>query len=240
MREGTVKITSDVLEPFKLELDSTDLVAPLAADLRAVEPDAEGRSRAWELKVSLGPDVPEGVRRYQIRMTSDIPQRGDTHDGHGHGAGAEAAETTRAVNCFINANVTALVVSTPNFISFGAVRLGEPMERTVKIECLDPDFNLPAAPAHRFQSITGGEFTGAENFSVRISPTPDSNGKALDVTLRLEGLPDDYTGSFGGMLSLAVGHPTKPEVSVRFSGVARPGIPATPRDAGIPATSRDN
>jgi hypothetical protein len=27
------------------------------------------------------------------------------------------------------------------------------------------------------------------------------------------------------MLNLAIGHPTKPEVSVRFSGLARPGIP---------------
>jgi len=228
LRTGTVAISTTVLDPFMLELDEANVVAPLSATLTPVDPDAEGRARNWELSVSLGPDVPEGMRRYQLRMTSDIPQA-DEHD-HGEGEEIDHAPTTRELMCFVNATVNALVVATPNFVSFGAVRPGEPMERSVKVECLDPDFALPADPDYRFQSITGGEFTGAENFSVHIAPVEGSEGKQLDVTVRLEGLPDDFTGSFGGMVTLSIGHPTKPEVSVRFSGVARPGIPASSQD----------
>jgi len=131
----------------------------------------------------------------------------------------------RELNCTVTANVTGLIVATPNFISLGVVRPGEVVERSVKIESLDPDFQLPAAPTYTLTSLTGGEFTYADAFSVKVAPTPGAEGKSLDVTLRLEGMPQDSNVSFGGMLNIAIGHPTKPEVSVRFSGLARPGIP---------------
>jgi hypothetical protein len=238
-KESIATITTPVLDPFHLELDTTIPTDHMTAELTPIDPDAEGRAKTWELKVVLGPDMPEGMRRYQVRMKTDVPMGDDGHDhgaevveeddGHGHAA-SDAPEATRELVCNVMANVTALVVATPNFISLGVVRPGEPVERTVRIESLDPDFQLPASPEYRFQSLTGGEFTGAEHFSLSVAPTPDAAGKSLDVTLRLEGLPDDYQGSFGGMVTLAVGHPTKPEVNVRFSGVARPGIPATSED----------
>jgi hypothetical protein len=132
----------------------------------------------------------------------------------------------RELNCTVVANVTGLVVATPNFISLGVVRPGEVVERSVKIESLDPDFQLPAEPAHRLVSLTGGEFAYAKHFTVLVTPTPGAEGKSLDVTLRLEGMPEDANVSFGGMVQIDIGHPTKPEISVRFSGLAKPGIPA--------------
>ena len=136
----------------------------------------------------------------------------------------------RELNCTVSANVTGLVVATPNFISLGVVRPGEVVERSVKNERLDPSFTLPAAPAYRLTSLTGGEFTYAKNFTVAIVPTPGAEGKSLDVTLRLEGMPEEANVSFGGMVQIDVGHPTKPDINVRFSGLARPGIPAASED----------
>jgi hypothetical protein len=225
-KEGTFTISSSVLEPFQLTLDESRVVEPLTATLKPVDPDEAGRSRSWELAVKLGPSTPEGMRRYPLRVLSDVPQP----DAHAHAEGAPeptppAAPAVRELNCTVSANVTGLVVATPNFISLGVVRPGEVVERSVKIETLDPEFTLPAAPTYRLTSLTGGEFTYAEAFTVLIAPTPGAEGKSLDVTLRLEGMPEEANVSFGGMVQIDVGHPTKPEINVRFSGLARPGIP---------------
>lgn len=223
MKEGTFKVSTTVLEPFVLTLDETRVIEPLSATLKAVDPDAEGRSKTWELAVKLGPGTPEGMRRYPLRLVTDIPQAADEH---AHDAALPApTPAMRELNCTVAANVTGLVVATPNFISLGVVRPGEVVERSVKIETLDPDFQLPAEPTHRLVSLTGGEFAYANAFTVHVAPTPGAEGKSLDVTLRLEGMPEDANVSFGGMVQIDVGHPTKPEISVRFSGLARPGIP---------------
>jgi hypothetical protein len=47
---------------------------------------------------------------------------------------------------------------------------------------------------------------------------------AIDVQLVLEGLPDGSDGSFRGVMVILTGHPTKPELAVRFSGVCRAGV----------------
>jgi hypothetical protein len=236
-KEGTFTISSSVLEPFQLTLDESRVVEPLTAALKPVDPDASGKSRTWELAVKLGPGTPEGMRRYPLRVLSDVPAADAhpaEHAGHDHAEEPAPDPATpaavRELNCTVSANVTGLVVATPNFISLGVVRPGEVVERTVKIESLDPSFALPAAPTHRLTSLTGGEFTYANNFTVVIAPTPGAEGKSLDVTLRLEGMPEEANVSFGGMVQIDVGHPTKPDINIRFSGLARPGIPATAGD----------
>lgn len=229
-KEGTFTISSGVLEPFALTLDESRVVEPLAATLKAVDPDASGKSKTWELAVKLGPGTPEGMRRYPLRVVTDVPAAEAAHPAPAADPAAPPPAAMRELNCTVSANVTGLVVATPNFISLGVVRPGEVVERSVKIESLDPSFTLPAAPAYRLTSLTGGEFTYAKNFTVAIVPTPGAEGKSLDVTLRLEGMPEDANVSFGGMVQIDVGHPTKPDINVRFSGLARPGIPAASED----------
>ena len=85
----------------------------------------------------------------------------------------------------------------------------------------------------------GTDFPYADRFTWSIRPTEDE--KSLELTLRLEGLPEDLNGSFGGFLNIEVGHPLKPTLGVRFSGVCRqslagdtfrPGAVTTPPSTG--------
>ena len=225
-RDGTFTISTSVLEPFALSLDETRILEPLSASLEAVDPDADGKSKTWRLTVALGPNIPEGIRRYPLRLISDVPQGGDGHD-HGAEVGPAPAGPMRELNCTVQANVTGLVVATPNFISLGLVRPGQVVERSVKIECKDPEFTLPAEPAHRITSLTGGGFEFADSFTVTTEPILDAESGVshLEVTVKLEGMPEDFTGSFGGMVQVDVAHPTKESVNIRFSGVLRAGIP---------------
>ncbi|MEM7308715.1 MAG: DUF1573 domain-containing protein [Planctomycetota bacterium] len=228
-RDGKFTISTTVLDPFKLELDESRIIEPLVAELTAVDPDAEGRSKTWELSVQLGPNIPEGIRRYPLRLISDV-EKGDDGHGHDHAEGDHAADEVvayRELNCTVQANVTGLVVATPNFISLGLVRPGQVVERSVRVECLDEGFELPSEMGYEITSLTGGEFGFSDQFTISVQPVEGEEGRLADVTVRLEGMPEDFTGSFGGMVQLAVGHPTKESLNVRFSGVSKAGIPAT-------------
>ena len=131
---------------------------------------------------------------------------------------------------YAQATVKGMVSAQPAFLSFGMVQPGQPVERTIRLECFD-DFELASdMPVTLGGMRPGLEFPSAEHFTWSVSAT--DKPKVLDVTLRLEGLPEDVNGSFGGTLTLAVGHPLKPEISIRFSGVCRQGLPGLAVDPG--------
>ncbi len=222
--EKSVKIKSELLDPFKLEADPAFLVAPLAAEVVPIDPDGEGRSKTWEVKVTLGPSIPEGVRSYPLRLVTDSPKPGQEE------ADPEVPVEMYDVRVFVQAQVTGLVSASPNFISFGMVRPGQTIDRTSRIICHD-DFKLATDMPFRLEGLRGDEFPYADAMSVTLEPVPGEPG-SLDLRLRLEGLPEDLNGSFGGLVKLDVGHPLKEELLVRFSGVCRPGIPQRPVDGG--------
>ncbi len=231
VKEGTIKVSTTELDPFMLTLDESRVTEPLTVELKAIDPDAEGKSKSWEVHAKLGPNIPEGIRRYPLRLITDLPQDSPVHDhahDHDHGEGEDEADhpvSYRELTANIQAQVTGLVIATPNFISLGLVRPGMPVERSVKIESLDEAFALPSAPATRLTSLTGGQFAMADSFTIDVKPLEE--GKMLEVTVKLEGLPDDFEGSFGGMVQIDVGHPTKESLNIRFSGVSKKGIPPT-------------
>jgi hypothetical protein len=78
-KEGTFTISSSVLEPFQLTLDESRVVEPLSATLKPVDPDASCKSKTWELAVKLGPGTPEGMRRYPLRVVTDVPAAEAAH-----------------------------------------------------------------------------------------------------------------------------------------------------------------
>ena len=118
---------------------------------------------------------------------------------------------------------TGMVSAEPAFITFGMVRPGEPVERTVRLEAHD-EFLLTSEIPWTLEGLQGQEFPFADVFQVTLEPTEE--GRAADLKLRVEGFPDDLSGSFGGVVKLALGHESMPELLVRFSGVCRPGLPA--------------
>ena len=228
-QDGEFTIATEVLDPFLLELDESRVTDPMKVQLSPVDPDADGKSQTWKLAFTLGPEIPEGHRNYNLRLITDIPRAAVAHEGETeeeHAAHAQPAGF-RELNCAVRANVRGLVVATPNFVSMGLVRPGQVEERTVKIESLDPNFQLPTEADYEIVSLNGAPFEMAEFFTVKTEPVEGTAGTQQTLTVRLEGLPEDFQKSFGGMIKLRIDHPTKETLNVRFSGVVRAGIPTT-------------
>lgn len=217
--EQTLKVSSKQGEPFLMTLVQ-DSYAPfsdyLAVEYSPVEPDAQGRAAVWDVKVTLGPDTPMGMRNCPLRFSTDIPiahPRYETPDG---------SIPTHLAQLYVQAQVTGMVHADPAFVSFGLVRPGEVVERSVRIECHD-DFQLSTDIPCTVEGLQGQPFPYADAISTSLESVEE--GRVLELKIRLEGLPDDVNGSFGGILQIAVGHPYLPVLSVRLSGVCRPGLP---------------
>ena len=223
-----IRIKSAVLEPFLLKVDEQFQTEPLKVELSPVDPADDGRSTDWKLSVELGPGTPEGVRNFPIRLVSDVPvpgshgdseTQGAADDGHDHGS-----SPVHELRCYVQAQVTSMVSATPGFVSFGMVRPGQVVERTVLIRCHD-DFELDPALSVRIEGLRSEEFALADSFATTLTPLEDG---VLELKLELLGLPEEHQGSFGGVVRLAIGHPLKEELQVRFSGVCRAGLPSNP------------
>jgi hypothetical protein len=203
----------------------------LKIELEAVNPDEDGKSTHWRASVKLGPGLKEGTVSYPLKVLSDVPLLW-VDDGHGHDKpGAHGPEPqVQSATANISARVRGVITYSPAFISLGIVRPGLVVSRTVRITNHDLDFTL-GEPEVTLGSFRGREFPYAEYFSFTTRPVPGQN--AIDVELRLEGLPEGSDGTFKAMMNVAVGHPSKPAVEVIVSGVCRSGV--TARSAASPA-----
>ncbi|MEX1025527.1 MAG: DUF1573 domain-containing protein [Planctomycetota bacterium] len=210
---GSLTITSGVLEPFRLAIDEKFVVEPMAVTLTPVDPDANGRSTDWKVDVTLGPNIPEGFRNYPLRFTTDaaIPE-------------GQSAKNFEA-RAYVQADVTGLVKAEPGFVSFGVVRPGQEITRKVKLVCYD-DFKLSKDMAVELEPLQKNvEVSYLEHFEHSVDVV-SADGSMAELTVTLKGMPEDFNASFGGLIRVLVGHPEKPDVSVRFSGVCRQGVPA--------------
>jgi hypothetical protein len=214
--EQTVSVTSTRGEPFRLNLGQQEVQGPVELEFTAKEPDAEGKSNEWQIKVALGPNAEVGMRNYPIQFKSDLLV------AHPKYPSQDGAPQTHGFMLNVQAQVTGMVSAEPSFLTFGMVRPGEPVERALRILCHD-DFKLQADTPVVVEGLQGQEFPYKDSFAVTLQP--DASGKSADLKVRLAGLPADLNGSFGGMLRVRVGHPHMEELQVRFSGVCRPGLP---------------
>ena len=228
--EGDVRITSDSLDPFLLTVDERFVSEPLGVELEPLEPDATGRSTTWNVHITLGPGIPEGLRNYPVLLVTDqeipFPKQKPTDGG-------PAVYTARV---YAQATVRGLVTASPGFLTFGMVAPGQVVERSVKIECFD-DFELSADVPVRIEAMRPEmDFPYKDRFTWSLKAT--DNPKVMDLTLTLEGMPEETTGSFGGYVRVDVGHPMKESIPIRFSGVCRQGLPdRTNRGGGAAGTT---
>ena len=220
---GEVRVSSESLDPFLLTVDDRYLEGqPVKVELTPVEPDAEGRSLTWDVAVEIGPDFPrEGINNFPIVLNTDQEienPKAPNPDG---------TPVYHQARVYAQATVLSLVSANPAFVSIGMLRPGEAMTKTVRLTTVDPDFTFPENPEIRIEGFRGTEFQYADNFELEILPVEGEN--ALDLDIRLKGMPEGFSGSFGGLVVVEVGHPAKPEVQVRFSGLCRAGLkPAAP------------
>ena len=79
----------------------------------------------------------------------------------------------------------------------------------------------------------GNELAWADSFTTSVKPAAGMSN-AVDVQLRLDGLPEGADGSFRGVMIIHTGHERKPQINVRFSGVCRAGVtsPTATRKGG--------
>lgn len=222
-----VRVTSPVAERFGLSINREGLPEHMQIEVRAVEPDAEGRAAAWDVIATILPGAPESPsQNFPLRLQSDVPVVGAPPMPDG-------TPRMQSAICYTVAQVIGLVSATPYYVSFGLVRPGQPIEREFTIEIADDEFSAASMPV----TIRGRQANDEELLAGRLtwSVVPvEGDPRKHTVKLTLADLPDTYTGPFGGNIDVAVGHPTKPTLSVPFSGVIRTNVvrpqaaPATP------------
>jgi Protein of unknown function (DUF1573) len=218
----TASISTAKGQPMMLTMQEHTKPAGAAITLEAKNPDADGRSRLWELKVTLGPDLPEGNLARQLQLVSDIEIEGqELEEGE--------QPDTYSASVTVSAEVVGPFTYTPAYLSMGLVRPGELRTRSVRVDGHDVNFKLSEnLPSLRIVGLPVPNEPGvyedwdlAEFFVAEVKPVEGQN--AIDVELRLEGLPEDKRGSFGGMLVVELDHPAKKEIPLRITGVCRGG-----------------
>lgn len=217
--EQALTITTTRGEPFRLTLGQDAVQEPLQLEYTAKNPDAEGKSNEWEVKVGFGPNGKIGMNSYPITFKTDLLV------AHPKYPSPDGTPTTHNFMVNVQAQVSGMVSAEPSFLTFGMVRPGEAIERSLRIECHDT-FKLNADIPVVFEGLQGQEFPFTNAFVVTVEPLEE--GKAANLKVQLKGMPEDLNGSFGGVLRVKVGHPFMEELQVRFSGVCRPGLPVVP------------
>ncbi len=218
-RELTAFVSSKRGGKFKLWQDMVAAIPGIRIEIKAVNPDAEGRSERWEVKVTLGPDCREGGMGYPVQLRSDqlVANAPVGHDGQAAAYGASV---------MVSAKVRGLISFEPQYLSFGLVRPGQQLTRTLKISCYDEKFQLalPKSVSFKGQSDAVPEFRWAENFEAVSRLSED--GKSVDIDVMLKGMPAGADSAFQGRVMIETGHPARPTIAVLFSGVCRSGTPA--------------
>jgi hypothetical protein len=221
-KEQSVTVKSTRGELFKLTQANETPNQSIQVEYLPKEPDAEGRAAEWEVKVKLQPGSQPGMQNFPLSLKTDM------EIAHPKYPNQDGSPQFHTLMVSIQAQVVGMVSAEPSFLTFGMVRPGEPVERTLRLECHD-DFQLRSDIPVVFEGLQGQAFPYADVFQVAVEPAED--GKAADVKVKLTGFPTDQNGSFSGVLKIQVGHPHLPELQVRFSGVCRPALPSQTGEA---------
>ena len=216
--EKTFTVSGKKPGPFLLTLDGRTTPPGMKIDLQPQNPNEDGKAEQWKVVVTLGPGSKEGNLGYPIHLRSDEEVLGAPKI-----AGGETP--TYGASVMVTARVRGLISWEPQYLSFGLVRPGQVMPRTLSVSTFDRDFQFKAEDV-KLELVGPSEakpdFPWKDYFSHSVHPSED--GSSVSIELTLDGLPDDADGSFQGRLLIKTGHPSKPEVPVLFSGVCRPGV----------------
>lgn len=222
--EKTCEVTGKRPGPFMLSLEARPLPQGVNCTLMPINPGPDGKADKWTVKVTVGPDCREGNTGYPLALLSD-------QEIAGAAPGPDGKQPRYSATLMLTARVRGLISYDPQYLSFGLVRPGQIVSRTLRVQSFDPKFQMGLPEL----SILGAndqtpEFKFKEQFSVNARPTAD--GKAVEVELTLNGLPESADGAFQGRLVIKTGHPAKPEIQVLFSGVCRQAVKTPPAGGG--------
>lgn len=200
-------------ERMKLTVVRDNIPQGLRVELVALDADAEGKASRFEVVATAGPGLIEGPLSATIPLRSDIVIPGSEKLPNGQ-------LPTYDTSLSIIAKVTGMISFTPGFVSVGLIKPGQSLSRTIRVNCYDQNFKLGDIPVE-IQGRDTAAWEYSKCFSTSVRPVQGEN--AVDVEVRLNGLPDTLNGSFSGNLVIKVGHPEKPELRLPISGVCRGG-----------------
>lgn len=201
-------------EVFGLQYKRSGVPEALGLELVASDPDAQGRSNRWEVRILLGPGMPRGPHTYPIRLTSDAPIQG-------RGLSEDLAEPpTHEIAALLQVEVVGPVSLKPAGLVFGVVQPTETVARSVRLVCHDESFSL-GRPEVRLEPVEGDlEFALARTAQLSLKPVP--GGSAWEIQLLLTGLDPAVKDNFLGKLVIQTGHPDLPELQALIRGVRMP------------------
>lgn len=209
----TQKLPISVTRGDRLRLNPVrdNVPAGLRVELVALDPDAEGKASRFELVATLGPGLAEGPFSASIPLRSDLVIPGGERLPNGK-------LPTYETSVSILAKVTGSVSVNPGFVSLGLIKPGQALSRTIRVQCHDPAFKLGDLPVE-IQGADVPAWEYAKCFTSAVRPVQGEN--AVDVEVRLNGMPATLNGSFAGTLVIKVGHPEKPELRLAITGMCR-------------------
>lgn len=212
-KSGQTVVTSSAFGPFVLTLDPNIPLNKSIVDLIPTNPDANGKSDHWTVKVTAGPNLPEGSYHQSLRLVTDLAMPNKTMpDG--------SPQFYDAI-LFTTATVQGPVTLSTPHVSFGLVRPGEALTRKTVIHITDTDFVLSEAPAFTLKGY-GSELANPELYEVSITAVEGTKDWEVNITmLGMEVL--EGNGSFRGIVQVNLGHPAKELLDIGFAGVVRKG-----------------
>ena len=205
----------------------------MEVELLAINPDENGRSAHWQVKVKLGPGLKEGPLGYAMTLVTDKEIEGGKPNPDG-------TLKKYQINANVNGRVLGVVSCNPQYLSMGLVRPRQVVKRSVQVLSHDPNFEI-GKPKITLRGYRGADLQWSDHFKVTTTPIAGKNG--INVELRLDGLPDGSDGTFRGEMLIETGHESKPEVAVVFGGVCRSGVASRPADSdaqtkGVPTSNQ--
>ena len=210
-----MEISSTAGEVFALTVDETMLPPELIVSLAPINPAEDGRAAKWKATVTLGPKIPEGARRsYTMQFHTDQLVEGGP-------VGPEQKPLYHTTVAYGVVSVSGQVSASPAYMSFGLMKSGQEISRTVRVENFDEEFTLTTPEVSLLGYNGDFEHPGAATIEV----TEVKAGRSFDVKLTMVG-PEGLKGTFRGKLSIAVGHPDKPFLMLPFTGVVRAASPS--------------
>ena len=208
----------------------------LSIDVTPINPDENGKAAQWQANFKVDATAKEGPAGYLLRLNTDIELPTNAKKAEQLKlAGKEVPKLYYHCDANISYNIIGALAVQPLYLSMGLIRPGQPLVRSTRLTAYEADFDLSGVEA-RLEGQNGQPLQWADSFKVAVKPVSGSN--AVDIELRLDGLPEEADGAFRGMIVIETGHPDKPEVEVRFSGVCRKLAGQTARPA--PTVKRVN
>jgi hypothetical protein len=224
-RSGEIDIISTNGRPVRFTQDEASrLPLPPGMTFRfePVQPDAEGRSKHWKLRVRLAAGMKEGPGGYRFLFVSDEPMP-ETPTMVKRRAAAKArgrtfglSSSNFCVNILTNYRVLGDLEITPAVVSFGQMRAGQTLQQRVKLVATKPGIDLSKARAY-IRGTLGLEVPLADCMSVKTRPIEGED--ALEATVTITSVPAGFKGTIRCELAFDTGYEKKPLVRVPITGV---------------------